>query len=234
MARGFHAAPVFGIFGAAIAAAKLGGLDENQINGAIAQCVNLAAGNLEGAQASGGRSLREGGAVRDAAWWRSRCPSTGRRAAKPHWRVRQLLLSAVPMQALDPGGLQSRFTGDNRTDMAKRAQGLGRDWIFLETLYRIYSTAGYNIAHIDVTAKLCPEPTFLTRTSTISRPRWTMRRDRISEPGLSEPRHRQPATNRQHAVFRRTTPMAPSRAAIRCCAATAQPQARATRRPCSS
>ncbi len=26
---------------------------------------------------------------------------------------------------------------------------------FLETLYRIYSISGYNIAHIDVTAKLC-------------------------------------------------------------------------------
>ena len=29
--------------------------------------------------------------------------------------------------------------------------------MFLETLYRIYSTAGYNIAHIDVTARLCEE-----------------------------------------------------------------------------
>jgi hypothetical protein len=29
--------------------------------------------------------------------------------------------------------------------------------MFLETLYRIYSTAGYNIAHVDVTAKLCEE-----------------------------------------------------------------------------
>jgi hypothetical protein len=29
--------------------------------------------------------------------------------------------------------------------------------MFLETLYRIYSTAGYNIAHIDVTATLCEE-----------------------------------------------------------------------------
>src|ERR1700690_3476854 len=65
MARGFHSGPVFGIFGAAIAAAKIQGLDANQINGAIAQCVNLASGNLEGIR-SGGRSLREGGAVRNA------------------------------------------------------------------------------------------------------------------------------------------------------------------------
>jgi hypothetical protein len=153
MSRGFHAGPVFGIFGAAIAAAKLGGLDENQIHSAIAQCVNLAAGNLEGAR-SGGRSLREGGAVRNA------------------------LLAVALAKHGTPGGettlegeagfyhayagnnrgeLRFSFTGLNRTDMAKIAEGLGRDWIFLETLYRIYSTAGYNIAHVDVTARLCEE-----------------------------------------------------------------------------
>src|SRR6201996_4254550 len=153
MSRGFHAGPVFGIFGAAIAAAKLGGLDAEQIHGAIAQCVNLASGNLEGAR-SGGRSLREGGAVRNA------------------------LLAVALARHGTPGGettlegeagfyysyagnnrgeLRYSFTGDNRTDLAKITEGLGRDWIFLETLYRIYSTAGYNIAHVDVTAKLCEE-----------------------------------------------------------------------------
>ena len=153
MSRGFHAGPVFGIFGAAIAAAKLGGLDANQINGAIAQCVNLASGNLEGAR-SGGRSLREGGAVRNA------------------------LLAVALAKHGTPGGettlegeagfyhsyagnnrgeLSYSFTGANHTDMANITRGLGCDWIFLETLYRIYSTAGYNIAHIDVTAKLCEE-----------------------------------------------------------------------------
>ena len=153
MSRGFHAGPVFGIFGAAVAAAKLQRLDAEQIHGAIAQCVNLAAGNLEGAR-SGGRSLREGGAVRNA------------------------LLAVALAKHGTPGGetalegeagfyhayagnnrgeLRYSFTGDNRTDLAKITEGLGRDWIFLETLYRIYSTAGYNIAHVDVTAKLCDE-----------------------------------------------------------------------------
>src|SRR5437660_8947685 len=65
MARGFHASPVFGIFGAAIAAARIEGLDAGKIHDTIAQCVNLASGNLEGAR-SGGRLLREGGAVRNA------------------------------------------------------------------------------------------------------------------------------------------------------------------------
>ena len=153
MSRGFHAGPVFGIFGAAVAAAKLGGLDENQIHSAIAQCVNLAAGNLEGAR-SGGRSLREGGAVRNA------------------------LLAVALAKHGTPGGettlegeagfyhsyvgnnrgeLRYSFTGANRTDLGRITEGLGRDWIFLETLYRIYSTAGYNIAHVDVTAKLCED-----------------------------------------------------------------------------
>jgi hypothetical protein len=153
MSRGFHSGPVFGIFGAAMAAAKIQGLDANQVNGTIAQCVNLASGNLEGAR-SGGRSLREGGAVRNA------------------------LLAVAMARHGTPGGettlegeagfyhsyagnnqglLRYSFTGDNRASLAKITEGLGRDWIFLETLYRIYSTAGYNIAHVDVTARLCEE-----------------------------------------------------------------------------
>jgi 2-methylcitrate dehydratase PrpD len=153
MSRGFHSGPVFGIFGAAIAAAKIHGLDATQINGAIAQCVNLASGNLEGIR-SGGRSLREGGAVRNA-----------------------LLAVALARHGV-PGGettlegeagfyhsytgnnlgqLRYSFTGLTRFDLDDITDGLGVNWMFLETLYRIYSTAGYNIAHVDVTAKLCEE-----------------------------------------------------------------------------
>ena len=153
MSRGFHAGPVFGIFGAAVAAAKIHGFTAEQVHSTIAQCVNLAAGNLEGAR-SGGRSLREGGAVRNA------------------------LLAVAMARHGTPGGettlegeagfyhaytgnnrgeLRYSYTGDNRTELNRITAGLGRDWMFLETLYRIYSTAGYNIAHIDVTARLCEE-----------------------------------------------------------------------------
>jgi hypothetical protein len=59
------------------------------------------------------------------------------------------------------GELRYSFTGANRADIAKITEGLGRDWIFLETLYRIYSTAGYNIAHVEVSAKLCYEQNLL-------------------------------------------------------------------------
>src|SRR5580704_13962647 len=123
MSRGFHAGPVFGIFGATIAVAKLGGLDENQIHGAIAQCVNLASGNLEGIR-SGGRSLREGGALRNA------------------------LLAVALARHGTPGGettlegdagfyhsyagsnrgeLRYSFTGDNRADLSNITADLSKD-----------------------------------------------------------------------------------------------------------
>src|SRR5215467_1824674 len=151
MARGFHAGPVFSIFGAAVAVAKIMRLDAEQVHGALAQCVNLAAGNLEGGR-SGGRSVREGAAVRNA-----------------------LLAVGLARQGI-PGGetvfegeagfyfayagnregrLSHSFAGRRNADFAAITEKLGERWVFLETLYRIYSTAGYNIAHVDVTAALC-------------------------------------------------------------------------------
>src|SRR5579885_1947298 len=153
MARGFHAGPVFGIFGAAVAAAKLGGLDAGQIHGAIAQCVNLASGNLEGIR-SGGRSLREGGAVRNALL----AVALARHGTPGGETVLEGEAGFYHSYAgNNRGELRYSFTGKNRVDLAKITEGLGREWMFLETLYRIYSTAGYNIAHVDVTAALVRE-----------------------------------------------------------------------------
>jgi len=36
------------------------------------------------------------------------------------------------------GELRYSFTGDNHAEIPKITEGLGRDWMFLETLYRIY------------------------------------------------------------------------------------------------
>ena len=152
MSRGFHSGPVFGIFGAAIAYAKIVGLDANLIHGAIAQCVNLASGNLEGIR-SGGRALREGAP--------SEMPSS-------QWLCRNTAhLAATILEGEagfyhaytgnNLGVLRYSFTADNKTDLDKITENLGQDWIFLETLYRIYSTPGFNIAHVDVTAALCKE-----------------------------------------------------------------------------
>ena len=142
-----------GIFGAAVAAAKLGGLEAGQVHGTIAQCVNLASGNLEGIR-SGGRSLREGGAVRNAllavALARHGTPG-GETTLEGEAGFYHAYAGS------SRGKLRYSFTGDNRADIAKITANLGKDWIFLETLYRVYSTAGYNIAHVDVTAALCRE-----------------------------------------------------------------------------
>ena len=153
MSRGFHAGPVFGIFGAAVAAAKIMKLDAEQIHGAIAQCVNLASGNLEGIR-SGGRSLREGAAVRNALL----AVAMARHGARGGETVLEGEAGFYHSYAgNNRGELRYSFTNDNRTRIDTIADDLGERWIFLETLYRIYSTAGYNIAHVDVTAALCAE-----------------------------------------------------------------------------
>lgn len=153
MARGFHPGPVTGIFGAAIAAAKIMGLDAEQMNSTIALCASLAGGNPESAR-SGGKALREGAAVRNA--------MLAVALAKAGHAGGETVLEGEAgfyhaFTGSNTGRLTHSFTGDTKADMGKIAANLGKDWIFLETLYRIYSISGYNIAHIDVTAALCKE-----------------------------------------------------------------------------
>jgi 2-methylcitrate dehydratase PrpD len=149
MARGFHAGPVFSIFGAAIAAAKIMRFTDDQVHATISLCTNLAGSNLES------RALREGAAVRNA-----------------------LLAVALAKQGKvgggeavleGPAGFYHAYAGNNagrltysfvgaiETRLDTLTARLGEEWMLLETLYRIYSIAGYNIAHVDVTAKLCEE-----------------------------------------------------------------------------
>src|SRR6267142_2437997 len=153
MARGFHAGVVFGIFGPAVAAAKILRLTEDQVNSAIALCASLASGNLEGAR-SGGRALREGASVRNAVL-------AVALARQGHVGGETVLEGDAGFYHAYAGNNRGRltysFVGDTHASFDKITANLGKDWMFLETLYRIYFTAGYNIAHIDVTAKLCEE-----------------------------------------------------------------------------
>jgi 2-methylcitrate dehydratase PrpD len=148
MARGFHASPVFGIFGAAVAGAKLQRLSEDQMNDAIGLCANLAGGNLE----SG--ALREGVAARNAL--------LALALAKQGHAGGEAVLEGDAgfyhaYAGNNQGELTYSFTGDLRTNLERITANLGSQWMVLETLYRIYSVSGYNLAHIDVTAKLCEE-----------------------------------------------------------------------------
>ena len=209
MARGFHAGPVFGIFGPAVAAAKILRFTEDQVNSAIALCASLAAGNLEGAR-SGGRALREGGAVRNAML-------AVALARQGHVGGETVLEGDAGFYHAyagnNTGRLTYSFVGDTQTSLDKITAALGKDWMFLETLYRIYSTAGYNIAHIDVTAQLCEEHDIALRGRRSRRGRGELARDAVSEPRLSEPEGR--LWSRGRAAPRTTRPTASSSAASR-------------------
>jgi 2-methylcitrate dehydratase PrpD len=153
MARGFHAGPVFGIFGPTVAAAKILRLTEEQVNSAIALCASLASSNLEGPR-SGGRALREGAAVRNAML----AVALAQQGHKGGETVLEGPAGFYHAYAgNNRGQLTYSFVGDTQTSLDKITANLGKEWLFLETLYRIYSTAGYNIAHVDVTAQLCAE-----------------------------------------------------------------------------
>jgi 2-methylcitrate dehydratase PrpD len=153
MARGFHAGPVFGIFGPAVAAAKILHFTEDEVNNVIALCASLASSNLEGPR-SGGRALREGAAVRNAML-------AVALAQQGHVGGETVLEGPAGFYHAyagnNKGQLTYSFVGDTQTSLDKITAHIGKEWLFLETLYRIYSTAGYNIAHVDVTAQLCAE-----------------------------------------------------------------------------
>ena len=149
MAHGFHSSPVFGIFGAALAAAKIMRFTEEQVHATISLCTNLAGSNLES------RALREGAAVRNAMLAVALAKQGKVGGGEAVLEGPQGFYYAYAGN--NQGDLTYSFVGDTHTSLDKLTAGLGKDWTFLETLYRIYSTAGYNIAHVDVTAKLCEE-----------------------------------------------------------------------------
>src|SRR6185295_9500744 len=153
MSRGFHPGPVFSIFGAGVAAAKIMGLNEDQMNSAIALCASLASSNVEGPR-GGGQALREGAAVKNAIL-------AVTLAQNGHVAGDTVLDGDAGFYTSYAGNnrgiLSYSFVGDTHASLDKITANLGKNWMFLETLYRIYYTAGYNIAHIDVPAAMCKE-----------------------------------------------------------------------------
>jgi 2-methylcitrate dehydratase PrpD len=151
MSRGFHPGPVFGIFGAAVAAAKIMGFNEEQLNATIALCASLASGNLESAR-GGGTPLREGAATRSA-MLAVALAQGGYPSADSVLEGEAGFYHAYCGN--NRGILHYSFVGDVKANIEAITKNLGKEWMFLETLYRIYYTAGYNIAHIDVPAAIC-------------------------------------------------------------------------------
>ena len=201
MARGFHAGPVFGIFGAAVAAAKIQGFDAGKVHDAIAQCVNLASGNLEGIR-SGGRSLREGGAVRNAL--------LAVALAKHGTPGGETVLEGEAgfyhsYAGNNRGELRYSFTGKNRADLAAITEGLGPRLDVPRN-----AVPGLFDGRLQHRACRCDREAVRGARHHLraDRPHRGGRQldgDRIPEPGLPdpEPRHRRRPGGRQHALFHR-------------------------------
>ena len=154
----------------------------DQVNSTIALCASLAAGNLEGARSGGSRAARGRGGPQRVA---------GGGAGQPgHAGGETVLEGEAGFYHAYAGNNQGRltysFAGDTQTSLDKITAGLGRDWLFLETLYRIYSTAGYNIAHVDVTARLCEEHDIRPSRRRPRRGGGELARDPVPEPGVPE------------------------------------------------
>jgi len=151
-ARGFHPGAIFGIFGAAVAAGKLVGLNEDQMNSAIALCADMAGGNTEGGM-HGAREIRQNGAARNAIL----AVLMAKNGVKGGETVLEGNAGFYHAYAGNNKGKLTYSFGRKTTSFDKITQGLGQDWEMLNTLHRIYSTSGTSIGPIELTAKLCKE-----------------------------------------------------------------------------
>jgi 2-methylcitrate dehydratase PrpD len=155
-ARGFRSSPIFGIFGAAVAAGLLMHLDEDQLVGAIATCVDLAAGNLEGARTgSDSVSIHEPSAARSAIL-AVLLAKTGTRGSESALDGEAGFYHAYAGSST--GRLSYAFDGRTRTtSFSSVTTDLGQRWELLDLALRIYAIGGSNLALVDVGAKLCRE-----------------------------------------------------------------------------
>jgi 2-methylcitrate dehydratase PrpD len=152
-ARGFRSSPVYGIFGATVAAGKLMGLDEDGLTNAIGIAVDLAAGNLEGPRTgSDSVSIHEPSAARSAIL-AVLLAREGTRGSETALEGEAGFYYAYAGN--NRGKLSYGFQGRKTASYATVTSGLGRRWEILNTALRIYAVGGSNLALIDVGAKLC-------------------------------------------------------------------------------
>lgn len=154
-ARGFRSSPVYGLFGGAVAGGKLLGLTESQMTSAIALCVDLAAGNLEGPRTgSDSVSVHEPSAARSA-MLAILLAREGTRGSETALDGEAGFYHAYAGNRA--GRLTYAFTGRRTARTAAATSGLGARWDMLDTALRIYTVAGTQLPLIDVTAALCAE-----------------------------------------------------------------------------
>ena len=158
-ARGFRCSPVYGTLGAAVATAKLLGLDEDQTVTALALACTFAGGTTEGPRVSGREMLYHE-------------PNATRSGIMAALLARENLRGSETCLEGD-AGFYNAFVGNNRgelpytfssnppgdggpgaTDLAATVEGLGDRWELLHVTPKIYPTAGYNCPVIELTTRM--------------------------------------------------------------------------------
>jgi 2-methylcitrate dehydratase PrpD len=151
-ARGFRSSPVYGTFGAAVAAAKARGLDEDGLHGAIGWASTFTAGLVDA-----GHAFHEPLAARNGV--------LASVVAGPDF--------PAPERSLDgPGGFYNAFTGNNegrlsytffgprRIGLEPVAADLGERWELLHVIPKMPPTPGFNIPVIELLKDLKREHGF--------------------------------------------------------------------------
>ena len=158
-ARGFRCSPVYGTLGAAVATAKLLGLDEDQTVTALALACTFAGGTTEGPRVSGREMLYHE-------------PNATRSGIMAALLARENLRGSETCLEGD-AGFYNAFVGNNRgelpytfsanppgdggpgtTDLAATVEGLGNRWELMHVTPKIYPTAGYNCPVIELTTRM--------------------------------------------------------------------------------
>jgi len=153
-ARGFRPSPIYCTLGAGLLSGMLMGLDEDGLVSAIALAANFASGLNEGPRSGGNETtIHEPQAARNGVF-------AGLIAREGHVKGAELTLEGE-------AGFYNAFTGSHtgrlsysfkegvtQVDVGGITKGLGRDWLLLTAMFRMYPMAGYNQPVVDLIAEM--------------------------------------------------------------------------------
>ena len=142
-ARGFRSSPIHGVFGAAVAAGKLLGLDEDQMVHTLALASTFSCGTVEGARVRGGEvAFQDPTATRNGVW-AAILAGGGATGAE----------SALEGE----GGFYHAFSGKRDWDFPSVTDGLGERFEMTKMTSKQWPQTGYIQAPIWLSASLAKE-----------------------------------------------------------------------------
>ena len=141
-AQGFRTSPVYGVFGATAAAAKVQGLNEDAAVNALGWATSFASGIIEG-----GHAFHEPAATRNGLL-AARVGQEGFHGADRAFEAKGGFYKAFTGDS--EGRLSHVFHGPRRTDVEYVAQDLGERWESLHVIMKIPPTPGFNCPIIEL------------------------------------------------------------------------------------